>query len=457
MIRGGQVYPSERIKIIINTKLLTKNSFIKTSISYTSNRIKDDLYEKNIISVNGGGNSYDSIGDSQQMFKSKAVNSKYIAALTYSNKINVKNKIQAGAKYILNSVDYKQDTYMNDFNDLINVADFNNQLNTLSTFFSWKYSINDKISIVSGFHNMNVFFNNKNTFEPRIALNWKFNNTSSINLGYGKHSTSEKPQNYFTKILQADGSYIEPNKNLDLLKADHFVFGYKKHFTEYLVAKIELYYQKLYNISVENNDTSYYSTLNESTDYRYVDLINKGVGKNYGVELTLERFFANNFYFVINGSLYNSKYKSLEGVWRNTMYNGNYMVNFLCGKEFKDLGRKKNKTLALNIKSYVGGSQRYIPLLRDENGNVAIDLENNKYWDYEKAYNNDLVHVYNVNVSVSYKINKSNSTHEIFLDLMNMIHSDAHLSEHYDESQPGNVGYEKQMIFLPNIMYRVYF
>ncbi len=92
---------------------------------------------------------------------------------------------------------------------------------------------------------------------------------------------------------------------------------------------------------VENIDTSYYATINEGFEFKYVDLVNKGTGKNYGIEFTLERFFDNNYFFLVNGSFYNSKYKSLEGVERNTMYNNNYIVNLLCGKEFDNLGKKE--------------------------------------------------------------------------------------------------------------------
>lgn len=40
---------------------------------------------------------------------------------------------------------------------------------------------------------------------------------------------------------------------------------------------------------------------------------------------------------------------------------------------------------------------------------------------------------------------------------MNIINSKGNLSEFYDESQPDKAGNIKQMIFLPDIMYRVYF
>ena len=430
---------------VVNTKTLSSASYLRTSLSYSANGFDDDLYAKN-----------DSMNNRLHTFKSSVRNSAYQAALTYYYKINPRNKIQIGTRYTYNSSDYDQSTVVNNSGNLVNVTDFDNSFSSLNNFISWKYNLNDKITFVSGFHNMNIFLNNNSTLEPRLAVDWKLNNTNSIHAGYGKHSRTESVHNYFTKVLLPDGSFIEPNKNLGLLKADHYVLGYEKRFGNNLVAKLEVYYQHLYNLPVENIDTSYYATINEGLDYRYVPLVNKGLGKNYGVEFTLERFFDNNYYFVFNASLYESKYKTLEGVWRNTMYNGNYLVNFLFGKEYK-LGSKKNKILAINTKAFFGGGQRYIPLLRGTDGNVAVNPANNQYWDYEKAYDNELVHVYNVNLSVSYKINTPKLTHEIFLDLMNIVNSNAKLSEYYDESEPDKIGYTKQAPFLPNLMYRLYF
>jgi len=86
----------------------------------------------------------------------------------------------------------------------------------------------------------------------------------------------ESIHHYFAKVQQEDGTIIEPNKDLDLLKAHHYVVGYEKRFTKNLRAKVEVYYQDLYNLPVENNDSSYYATINEGLEYRFVDLVNKG-------------------------------------------------------------------------------------------------------------------------------------------------------------------------------------
>ena len=444
---------------LTHTLTISNNSFVKTTLSYSANGFDDDVKEWSILKKYNNTGEYvsDSLTNKIPTFNSKVKNSSYKGAITYSNKINAKNKIQIGTQYVLSVFDYNQNIFDYNSSTVQNVTDFNKSAGAIYNFISWKFSLNENISFVSGFHNSNVLLNSKSTFEPRIAFNWKINKNNSIHAGYGKHSTMESVHNYFTKITKPDGSVIEPNKNLGLLKADHFVLGYEKRISENLMCKIEAYYQHLYNLPVENNDTSYYATLNEGYDYRYVALVNKGTGKNYGLEITIERFFDNNYYYMINGSLFNSTYKTLDGIERNTQYNSNFLFNLLCGKEFKKLGKKQNKTLALNAKIFFGGGKKYIPLLRDAQGNVSVDPANNKYWDYAKAYKNSIDNAFALNFSISYKVNKPHSTHEIFLDLMNLTDNKARMAEFYDASKPNKIGYMTQFGFFPNLMYKVYF
>jgi hypothetical protein len=258
-------------------------------------------------------------------------------------------------------------------------------------------------------------------------------------------------------VEQPDGSVTEPNKDLDLLKAHHLVLGYEKRFGKNTMAKIEAYYQRLYNLPVENNDTSYFATIVEGLEFRHVDLVNEGTGENYGIELTVERFFDRNVYFLFNTSLFQSKYTSLEGVERNTPYNGNYLVNFLCGKEFTNLGKKNNQTLGLNAKVFFAGGRRIIPLLRDDQGNLAVDPDNNRFWDYDKAFDQKLDDVYQVILSMSYRWHKPKATHELFVNLDNVTNTKGRISEFYDEDEPGKVAYMTQFGFFPNVLYRVYF
>ena len=442
-----------------HTLSINNNSYIKTTISFSGSGIKDDVSESDTIRIfdNQGIFLRDSVTDKMQVFKNRINNATYAIGTTYNNKINTKNKIQIGVKYKLYSYDFNQKIMESDIYKFEEVTDFKNNAGSINAFVNWKHNFNNKIAFIAGLHNNNVLLNNKSTIEPRLAFNWNINNSNSLYLGYGKHSTMERIHNYYTKVSNSNGVISEPNRNLDLLKADHYVIGYEKRFSDNLMAKIELYYQHLYNLPVENNDTSFYSTINEGINYNYVALVNKGFVKNLGAEITIERFFDNNYYFLINASLYDSKYKTLEGIWRNTRYNNNYIINILCGKEIKNLGKKHNQILAINAKVFFQGGQRYIPLLRDAQGNIAVEPAKNKYWDYQNAYKNKFEDIYQLNISLSYKFNRQKATHEIFLDLMNITDNKERMSEYYDEKQIGKIGYLRAFGFFPNLMYRLYF
>lgn len=432
-----------------HTFTINNNSYTKTSLTYSGTGLNDDIYESTIVGM-------DTV-NRRLNYNSKIKSSTYKASVSYSNKINAENIIHIGTEYSLIDENNNQSQLENDSTTTrFTLVDYKGNITTLQNHLTWKHSFDDNLTLVTGLHNTNVLLNNKSTLEPRIAINWKLDNSSSVHAGYGKHSTMENIHNYFARIQQQDGSIIEPNKNLDLLKADHYVLGYDKSINENLKAKVEVYYQRLYNLPVENNKASYYATINEGADYQYVPLVNRGNGRNYGIEATIERFFDNHYYFLINGSLFDSKYKSLEGVERNTKFNSNFLLNVLCGKEFV-LGEKQNQTLTLNARILFGGGQRYIPLLRDAAGNLAVDPANNKFWDYSRAYDNKLDNIFQLNLSVSYKFNTQNVTHEIFLDLPNITNRRGRLYEYYDVNKPNKIGYVTQMPLLPNLMYRVYF
>jgi hypothetical protein len=438
---------------------LGPNNYIHTTFSHSREGIKDRVFESNIEKKYDDNGAFvkDSILATQINYHSRLLKSSYRGAITYHHKLNARNKIQIGTQYTLFDYDYNQSQLYEDGVRRINLLDFQERMGTLRNYISWKHRFNEGITLVTGIQNMNVLLNNKSTLEPRLSLNWQLNSTNSIQAGYGKHSTMESAHNYFAKVEQEDGNFVEPNRNLDLLKAHHFVLGYEKRITESLVAKAEVYYQALYNLPVENKESSTFATINEGPDFNYVELVNKGTGKNYGIELTLERFFENNFYYLLNGSLYNSTYQTLEGKDRNTPYNNRYLINILAGKEFVKLGKKQNQTFGLNAKVFFSGGKHIIPLLRDENGNLAVDPASNKFWDHGKAYETSLGGLSKFTLTVSYKWNKVRTTHELFLNLDNLTNTKGKLTEYYDPGKPNSIGHTTQMALLPNLMYRLYF
>lgn len=118
----------------------------------------------------------------------------------------------------------------------------------------------------------------------------------NFSAGYGLHSQIQPLGNYFARIRVGVDS-IQPNRNLDFSKAQHYVVGYNIQFKQNWNFKIEAYYQSLYAIPVAASTKTSFSLINQEDNYVIAALSNKGKGKNYGIEMTLERFWNDQFYF----------------------------------------------------------------------------------------------------------------------------------------------------------------
>ena len=117
-----------------------------------------------------------------------------------------------------------------------------------------------------------------------------------------------------------DFNFIETNHDLDFTKSHQAVLGYDWSVTPNFRLKVETYYQHLFNVPVEENE-SHRSLINEGADFyltRLDSLVNKGTGKNYGVEFTVEKFLSKSYYFLVTTSILDSVIWSLAIVFINT-------------------------------------------------------------------------------------------------------------------------------------------
>ncbi len=181
--------------------------------------------------------------------------------------------------------------------------------------------------------------------------------------------------------------------------------------SKHLRVKAETYYQSLYNIPVKDDVTSPLALTNNEDGYVTDPLINNGVGRNYGLELTLEQFTYKDLYFLLSTSLYDSKYKAMDNVWRNTRYNGNYAVSFTAGKEFSSSG-SKNRTYGINLRALSSGGLRTTPI--DFEKSVE---EGNTQYVQSLAYTEQLPDYFRTDLRFSMKRNRARSTSTLALDI----------------------------------------
>lgn len=191
--------------------------------------------------------------------------------------------------------------------------------------------------------------------------------------------------------------------------------------------------------------------LNAGTDFTFPDktnLVNYGKGYNYGVELTLERFLHKGFYYLFTASVFQSKYKASDNVWRNTAFNSNYVMNALGGKEFS-INRKT--IVGIDTKLTLTGGQRYTPF--DIAGSQTLGYI---IYKEKEAYSAQNQQYFRWDVKFSYIRNLKKITQKFYVDLQN-ITSRQNIYIRTLNPKTGAVSQINQMGFFPNINYQITF
>jgi hypothetical protein len=179
-------------------------------------------------------------------------------------------------------------------------------------------------------------------------------------------------------------------------------------------------------------------------------LENKGDGQNYGIEITLEKFFSKHYYFLATASIYDSKYKGSNKVEHNTSYNGGYVFNGLAGYELT-LGKNKNRAISLDLKYTQAGGNRYTPidLNKSRLANMAI-------YNDEDAFSKKLKDYSRFDVKLSFKTNRKKTSQSLFVVVENIFDTQNILRESYN-TETQSIQKEYQLGLFPYFGYRIEF
>ncbi len=381
--------------------IFKKNAWLNTSIAVSGNYMEneDRYYGDDLILYDFG---YMNLR-----------NYKYTFTSVYNHKFSAKHSNRTG--FIVDNMHYDIDLQNAPVygQDLINIANEKDGTNMLQVFTQSKFNITKRLLINAGLHFQYFELNNEPILEPRLGLTYNLNKTQSVSLAYGKHSRIEPLTLYFAKVNNGN-DIIQPNKNMKVSKAHHFVMAYDISLNPNLRLKIEPYIQFLYDVPVIPD--SNYSVLNLEMEWYYFnkELINTGTGKNMGVDITLERFLQNGYYYLITASFFDSKYKGDDGVEHNTRFNTHYVINLLYGKEWT-VGEQKNKILGINAKVNFFGGKRTTPVNQEQ----SALIEDVVYYN-SQLFNDKEPGKFHVNATINYRINKKKHASIWTLQMMNL-------------------------------------
>ncbi len=441
---GSQVDFGSKIGIIglNHVKEINKKSFISSTIginyastdvtNYDMDRMNNTSFIKEVSNV---------------------AKTSYTISSTYHSKINSRLFFKAGILDEIINLKLYDKTKNNSLDNFRQVWDDNSNTNLAQAYAHLKYNLTEKLTLNAGMHVQMFFLNNSTSVEPRLGLIYNVNNKSSFNFGYGLHAQMQPINVYFLQKTDASGNKVYNNKNLDFTRSHHFVLGYNiQPFSDWRI-KTEVYYQSIFNVPVTTFSSSY-SMLNTGSTFKtdlQDSLTNKGAGKNYGVEITIEKFFSKGYYGLFTSSLYNSKYTGSDAVERNTAFNGRYVFNVLAGKEWKVGDGKRNK-FSTDIKFTNAGGRAFTPIdLAASNTTGREQISANAYSSYYDNY-------YRIDLKAGYTFNSSNKkmSQTFSLDLQNVTNHKNVFSQTYDDRKQ-SINSTYQLGFFPNVVYKLQF
>ncbi|GAA4432450.1 carboxypeptidase-like regulatory domain-containing protein [Ravibacter arvi] len=346
--------------------------------------------------------------------ESKFNTRKYSAVATFRHKFNARSSLYSGVTTDLLNFDlYSKTIHAGGTIDSLRVDEKGKFSVLTQAYTQLRYRLSGSLMATAGLHFQHLGLNGKSALEPRAGVRHSFGRGQAVGISYGLHSQSQNIYTYFIRTPAESGS-VRTNRDLDFTRSHHFVLSYENRLSEHLLLKVEPYLQMISGVPVEQKASSF-SLLNTGALFGPSDkdsLVNNGSGKNLGVELTLERYFNDGYYFLVTTSLFDSRYKGSDKVTRNTAFNTQYVANILGGKEIKIA---HTNVLSFNLKSSLVGGRYFTPLdlAASRRKGQAVYREPEAFSERQKPY-------FRTDLRISYRWEMGKSTMEFALDLQNV-------------------------------------
>lgn len=380
------------------------------------------LYSTVSISGNGSGSEYfesPAPGEDPLTLRHQDDNARWTirASTTLNTRINAAHKLRSGIIVSADRFRIHANTW--------DPADDRMELNlhqsgsatTVQAFTSWKWRISEQWSLTSGLHMLHYALNGSTSIEPRAAIRYQRTPARAFTLGAGLHSRTESLMNYLARATDSQGRTTQPNRSMGLSKALHAVAGYEHMLADDLQLKAEAYGQYLFNQPVEDAAGSAFWLGNMQEWYTTKPLVNRGIGYNAGIELSIEKFFTRGWHALATASVFESRYRALDGTWYNARFGLGTVANALAGKEWKVGAAHKNKVLTTGIRYSVQGGQWQTPL--DLQASIAAGYQQ----EGTPVMGRKGLPIHKVDMVLAYRIGRAKASHEFKVDVQNVLNA----------------------------------
>jgi hypothetical protein len=272
------------------------------------------------------------------------------------------------------------------------------------------------VTINGGAHLLYLRLNGTNAIDPRLSIRYQITPKQHISYAAGQHSQMlPLPAYFFTQTDTLGPSVTQeskPNFDRPFIRSWHNLLSYVISIRQNLKVTTELYYQRLSRVPVSPNINSTYWMLNSQDDYPNLVTVSEGLGRNYGMDVVVEKSFSNKFYFLLTGSLFDSKFKTLSDSWYNTRFNSRWSTTATAGKEF---ALKKGRTFQVGGRILYNGGFRYSPY------DPVLSQQKGGYVEMQGAeWSGQVPNYFRTDFRMVYRFNSTRYSGQVSLDIQNL-------------------------------------
>lgn len=349
------------------------------------------------------------------------------SSLTYNRKLSSRVNFKTGLIFNQIWFDFFKKTAprtsLTNVNDLQVRTNVNGQGNTqlFQQYAQFQIRLASRWSMQTGYHFMHLFANNTSALDPRGSIQYQPAPNQRISFAYGLYSRHLPLMAYY--FTDSTGAQI--NKNLKLLRSEHFVLAWHYYTKSKFRLSVEAYYQKLFHVPIVNDIKSKYWMLNNSEGFPEFATVSKGNGKNYGLDVSLEKSFSNAWFMLLTGSAYSSFFQPLDGKYYHSRFDSRFSSSATIGKEFSF---SRGRILQVGGRFLYSGGFRYSPYDPVQSGIAGkyVALVGSEYTAQVAPY-------HRLDIRFSWRSNRKKTTTNLSLDVQNVLNT----------ANANNIGYDR--------------
>jgi len=303
--------------------------------------------------------------------------------------------------------------------------------NLTGVFLNWAWKPWIRLSMNMGMRADYFDYNEKSTVSPRLSLQYRLNERTAFNIATGLFH-----QNLPLVLLAQKPEF----KSLKVPRAMHYVLGFEHLLREDTRLTLE-FYEKQYDRFPMDPTQPQLFVIDEANYmydfyFNHSSLQDNGVGYARGIELMIQKKLAKDLYGMISGAYFKTRYKDLNGIWRDRIFDNRVVFNI-------EGGYKPNNTWEFSLRWIYAGGVPYTPF--DKQKSKALVRAVYDETRIDEVRNPDY-HSLNIRVDRRFHFSKSNLI--VYLSVWNA-YGRKNISSHYWNEQENREAVSYQWGLLP--------